>query len=64
MVVQTKFEVGDKVAFITEQFKQEIKGVITQTIITVKKNNTVEIRYEVTTGMVYRILEEKIYLIE
>ena len=37
MIVETKFEVDDKVAFITEQFKQEIKGVITQTIISVKK---------------------------
>lgn len=64
MVVETKFEVGDKVAFITEQFKQEIKGVITQIIITGKNNNTVEIRYEVTSGMVYRVLEEKIYLIK
>lgn len=63
MIVETKFEVDDKVAFITEQFKQEIKGVITQTIISVKKNNTVEIRYEVTNGMVYRVLEEKIYKI-
>lgn len=63
MIVETKFEVDDKVAFITEQFKQEIKGVITQTIISVKKNNTVEIRYEVTNGMVYRVLEEKLYKI-
>ena len=63
MIVETKFEVDDKVAFITKQFKQEIKGVITQTIISVKKNNTVEIRYEVTNGMVYRVLEEKLYKI-
>lgn len=63
MTVKTKFEVGDKVGFLTKQFNQEIIGVITQTIISIKPNDVVEIRYEVTSNMVYRILEEQIYLI-
>lgn len=63
MKAETKFEVGDKVAFKHHQFNTEISGIITQSIINIKKNNIIEILYEVTNGMVYRVLEEKLYKI-
>lgn len=63
MKAETKFEVGDKVAFKGNQFDSEIKGIITQSIINIKKNNVIEVLYEVTNGMVYRVLEEKLYKI-
>lgn len=63
MKAETKFEVGDKVAFKCNQFGNEIKGIITQSIINIKKNNIIEVLYEVTNGMVYRVLEEKLYKI-
>lgn len=63
MKAETKFEVGDKVAFKSNQFDNEIKGIITQSIINIKKNNVIEVLYEVTNGMVYHVLEEKLYKI-
>lgn len=63
MKIESKFEVGDQVAFIHWQFGNEITGIITQIIMQVKKNNTIEILYEVTGDMVFRVLEEKLYKI-
>lgn len=63
MKAETKFEVGDRVAFKGNQLNNEISGIITQSIINIKKNNIIEILYEVTNDMVYRVLEEKLYKI-
>lgn len=63
MKIESKFEVGDEVAFKHLQFGNEITGIITQIIMQVKKNNTIEILYEVTGDMVFRVLEEKLYKI-
>lgn len=63
MVLETKFEIGDKVGFKTWQFNEEKIGKIKQTEIVIKQDN-VEIYHYIESDYIYRTLEEKIYLIK
>lgn len=62
MNIETKFEVGDKVGFKTWQFNEEKIGKIKQSEIIIK-NSQVEIYHYIESDNIYRVSEEKIYLI-